>query len=332
MTRKYLLVLLSAVLALALLPLFAGCGSQNNSGGGGGGGTGVGSGTSGETGATGAEGTISVTDMTGRTVTLDKPAEKVVALTASTCEIVYALGAGDTLVGRGEYCDWPAQALLLPTVASGMETNVEQIIALQPDLVLMATMNQSLDQVKQLENAGIHVYGTDAQDIAGTYESILQIGQLLGRDAQAQALVDDMQATFERLSADKKSGTIYFEVSPLEYGLWTAGSNTFMNEVAELLGLENIFADLDGWAEVSEEQVLQRNPDYIVTISMYFGEGPTPEEEILARPSWQNITAVKGEWVLNLANNELSRPGPRLVEGAEMLYDFVGGRKMRPLI
>ncbi|MCL1846668.1 MAG: ABC transporter substrate-binding protein, partial [Coriobacteriia bacterium] len=235
MMRKTLSILLSAVLALALLPLLAGCGGQNGAGGTGG--------SSGATGAAGATGAISVTDLTGRVVTLDKPAEKVVALTASTCEIVYALGAGDAVVGRGEYCDWPAQALEKPVVSSGMETNVEQIIALQPDLVLMATMNQSLDQVKQLEDAGIAVYGTDAQDIAGTYESILQIGQLIGKDAQAQALVDDMKATFDRLSADKKSGTIYFEVSPLEYGLWTAGSNTFMNEIAQLLGLENIFAD-----------------------------------------------------------------------------------------
>ena len=85
------------------------------------------------------------------------------------------------------------------------------------------------------------------------------------------------------------------------------------------------FADVTGWGEISEEQVLERNPDYIVTISMYFGEGPTPEEEILSRTGWENVTAVKNGKILNLPNNELSRPAPRLADGAKALYDFVYG-------
>ena len=309
MIRKTLSIMLSAVLVFTLL--LASCTSQSNTG----------TGSSKEPGPTAPA--IVVTDMTGRTVALDKPSEKVVTLTASTCEIVYALGVGDRVVGRGEYCDWPAEALKKPVVASGAETNIEQIIALRPDLVLMATMDQTAEQVKQLQDAGIKVYASDAHDIAGTYESILQIGQLMGRDSQAQAIVDNMKTTFNGLSAKKLSGTVYFEVSPLEYGLWTAGKNTFMNEVAELMGLKNIFGDLEGWAEISEEQVLQRNPDYIVTVGMYFGEGLTPAEEIMARPSWQNVTAIKNKQVLDLSNNELSRPGPRLAEGARALYDFV---------
>ncbi len=98
-----------------------------------------------------------------------------------------------------------------------------------------------------------------------------------------------------------------------------------MNEIAELLGLKNCFADVEGWAEISEEQVLERNPDYIMTISMYSGEGPTPEEEIASRAGWENVTAVKNGAILNLQNNELSRPAPRLAEGAQMLADFIAG-------
>ena len=98
-----------------------------------------------------------------------------------------------------------------------------------------------------------------------------------------------------------------------------------MNEIAEMIGLTNCFSDVNGWAEISEEQVLSRNPDYIVTISMYYGEGPTPTEEIMARTGWENVTAVKNGAILNLANNELSRPANRLADGAQMLYDFVYG-------
>jgi iron complex transport system substrate-binding protein len=151
------------------------------------------------------------------------------------------------------------------------------------------------------------------------------LGKLLGKDTEAAAIIDAMKTQFAEIEANKLDGnkTVYFAVSPLEWGLWTAGSGTFMNEVAEMVGLKNCFADVSGWAPISEEQVLERNPDYILTITMYFGEGPTPEEEITARPGCENVTAVKNGDILNLVNNELSRPAPRLVEGAQMLYDFV---------
>lgn len=271
--------------------------------------------------------TVTLTDMTGRKIMLDAPAERVVALTAADCEILYALGAGDLLVGRGEYCDYPAEVLDVPSVQSGYETNIEQIIALEPQVLLMSTMAQTEEQVQQLEAAGIHVVVSDAQDIEGTYTAINMIGTLTGKQAEAASIVESMQKTFDEIKANAGDGTktVYFEVSPLQYGLWTAGSSTFMDEIANMLGLTNCFADVTGWGEISEEQVLERNPDYIVTISMYYGEGPTPEEEILSRTGWENVTAVKDGKILNLQNNELSRPGPRLADGAKAMYDFVYG-------
>ncbi len=268
---------------------------------------------------------VTLVDMMGHEVTLEKPAERIVALTASDCEIVYALGAGDLLVGRGEYCDYPAEVFNVPSVESGGNTNIEQILALNPDVVVMSSMAQTEEQVKQLEDAGVAVVVNDAKDIAGVYTSIEILGKLLGRDAEAQKIIEDMQAGFAEIEANKldDTQTVYFEVSPLQWGLWTAGKGTFMNEIAEMMGLKNCFEDLDDWAQISEEQVLERNPDYIVTITMYWGEGPTPEEEIMSRPGWENVTAVKNGAILNLPNNELSRPIPRLADGAKMLYDFV---------
>lgn len=273
-----------------------------------------------------ADQSITVTDMTGRTITLDEPASRVVALTAADCEILYAIGAGDTLVGRGEYCDYPAEVLEVPAVQSGAETNLEQIIDLDPQILLMSTMAQSEEQVAALEAAGIKVVVSDAMDIEGVYTAITMIGTLMGKDAEAQAVIASMKATFEEVAvmAESLSGkSIYFEVSPLEWGLWTAGQGTFMDEIAQLIGLENAFADISGWSEISEEQVLERDPDLILTISMYFGDGPKPVEEILARTGWDSVSAVKNELVLNLPDNELSRPGPRLADGARMLFDFI---------
>ena len=268
---------------------------------------------------------FTVTDMAGREITFDKPVEKAVALTASDCEIIFALGAEEVLVGRGEYCDYPPEVADIPSVQSGYDTNIEQIIALEPDVLFMATMAQTEEQIAQLERAGIQVVVSDAQDIAGTYTAIELLGKVLDKEEEAEQIIDGMKTVFEEIEANKLDGekTIYFEVSPLQWGLWTAGSGTFMNEVAEMMGLKNCFDDVEGWAQISEEQVLERNPDYILTITMYFGEGPTPEEEIMARPGWENVTAVQNGNILNLVDNELSRPAPRLVEGAQMLYDFV---------
>jgi iron complex transport system substrate-binding protein len=269
---------------------------------------------------------FTVTDMSGREITFDKPVERAVALTASDCEIIFALGAGDILVGRGEYCDYPAEVFEIPSVQSGYDTNIEQIIDLEPEVLFMSTMAQTEEQVAQLENAGIKVVVSDAQDIEGTYTAISMIGEILGKTEEANEVIDSMKAVFEEIQANKLDGTktIYFEVSPLQWGLWTAGTSSFMSEIAEMMGLRNCFDDIsDSWAAISEEQVLERNPDFILTITMYYGEGPTPEEEIMGRAGWENVTAVKNGDILNLVNNELSRPAPRLAEGAQMLFDFV---------
>ena len=271
---------------------------------------------------------VTITDMKGRRITLEEPAERIVALTASDCEILYAIGAGDTLVGRGKYCDYPAEVLDVPAVESGATTNLEEIIALKPDVLLMSDMAQTEEQIAQLEAAGIRVVVSEATDIEGVYTAIEMIGKLMGKDENAAAVIDSMKTTFEDIKARSTGDgtqTVYFEVSPLQYGLWTAGSNTFMDEIATMLGLTNCFADVDGWGEISEEKLLERNPDFIVTITMYFGEGPTPEEEILSRAGWEKVTAVQNKAILNLQNNELSRPAPRLADGAQMLFDFVYG-------
>lgn len=270
---------------------------------------------------------VTVTDMAGREIALDAPATKVVALTASDCEILAALGAEDTLVGRGEYCDYPESILEVPAVQSGADTNLEQIIALEPQVVIMVKMAQTEEQVAALEEAGIRVVVSDAQDIEGVYTAIRLIGALVGRNDEAEAMVADMQSAFADIAAKSENTgkTVYFEVSPLQWGLWTAGKGTFMDELATLCGLTNAFADVEGWAEISEEQVLERDPDYIVTISMYYGEGPTPVEEIKSRAGWEGLKAVQNDAILNADSNEISRPGPRLKDAAETLYQFVSG-------
>lgn len=293
------------VLAIALC-LFTGCGTAESSGGDG----------------------VTVTDMAGREVVLKENIRRIVVLQASDCELIYALGAGEMVVGRGQYCDYPAQVLEVDEVQSGGETNIEQIIALEPDVVIMTKMSQTIEQEDQLGNAGIPVIVTDAQDIEGIYESIELLGKVVGREAEAAVQVSGMKekiASLKATASDSLVGkSVYFEVSPITYGApWTTGSATFMQEVAEILGLSNIFGDLSGWAEVSQEDIIARNPDYIVTTTMYFGEELKPDEEIMARSGWAGITAVKNGDVFHDADNLLSRPTPRITDAIDAFYAFI---------
>ena len=298
--KKVLAVIMTLIIAVS----FCACGNSGNKGG-----------------------AVTFTDQMGNEVTLEKTPEKVVVLTPACAEVLYALGCGDKVVGRGEYCDYPEEVLNVTMVKSGAEANIEEIVALEPDLLIYDSMGMTEDQLKAFKDAGLQVLVTNADTFETTYEMIALIGKAMGKDAEAEAIVAEMKKTFEDV-AEKAKGfdlagkKVYFEVSPLQWGLWTAGADTFMDELCNVCGIENAFADVSGWAQISEEQVIERNPDYIVTITMYYGEGPRPEEEIASRAGWENITAVKEGKILCIDSNIVSRPAPRLMEAAQTLLDF----------
>ena len=268
-----------------------------------------------------------LTDMAGRDLVLDAPLTRAIALNPADCEILYALGAQDVLVGRGEYCNYPEDVLSLPSVNSGAQTNIEQILALQPQVIIMSKMAQTVEQVEALEKAGVRVVISDAQSLEGVYEAIALLGELTGREEAAEALAQEMRSGFDaiRQQAQTIEKTVYFEVSPLEWGLWTSGKDTFLDELAQIVGLTNAFSDVTGWAEISQEQVLERNPDYIVTTAAYYGEGELPVDEIASREGWQDLRAVKNGAIYNADADMTSRPGPRLLDAAQALADFVHG-------
>ena len=271
-----------------------------------------------------AEESVTVTDMFDREITIKGPISRVVVMEPAECEILCALGGEDLLVGRGAYCDYPASVMALPSLQSGSMMNIEEVLALEPQLVIMNGMDHPVEQVEQLESNGVYVISTYAANIEETYECIRLIGAAIGKTAEAEALVSEMQTTFAEIAAkSEKSGkTIYFEVMPLEWGLWSAGSGTFMHELAEICGMKNAFADLDGWQPISQEQVIARNPDYIVLVT---GMGDTAAAEVMGRAGWGDIPAVRDGLVYNADSYMMTRPSPRLMDAAIDLYEFLHG-------
>ena len=265
---------------------------------------------------------ITVTDMFGREVTLAEPATRIVAMEPGDCEILCALGCEEALVARGLYCDYPASVLELPAVASGGDTNLEELLALEPQVIVMNDMAHTKEQVELLAQNGVQVITTNADSIAEVYENIRLLGAVMGKNAVAEAIIADMQATFDGIAARSEATdkTIYFEVMPLEWGLWSAGTGTFMHELAEICGMQNAFADIEGWQPISQEQVIERNPDYIVLVT---GMGETAVDEVKDRAGWGDMEAVKSNKIYNADSYQMTRPAPRLKEAALELYDFL---------
>ena len=271
-----------------------------------------------------AENTITFTDMYGREIVLTEAVTRIVAMSPADCEILCAIGCEDMLVGRGEYCDYPESILDLPVLSTGSDLNVEEILALEPQVILMTDMNQTADQVAQLENNGIKVVVSDTTGMEGVYAAIRMISTVVGKQDVGEAVIADMQNTFAAIAeaCEASDKTIYFEVMPLEWGLWTAGSNTFMDELATLCGMKNAFGDVVDWQPISEEQVIERDPDYIVLVT---GMGETAVDEVLGRAGWGDMKAITGGNVFNADSYAMTRPGPRLKDAAIDLYEFLYG-------
>jgi ABC-type Fe3+-hydroxamate transport system, periplasmic component len=250
-----------------------------------------------------------VTDVTGAEITLEKAPERVVMLGPSDTEIVFAIGAGSLAVGADAYSNYPPEAAELPRVGD-MNTNIEAVAALNPDLVLAsASMNAAaVDALRQL---GITVYASDPQTLDETIAHIEQVGVLLNRREGAAAAADGMRAAVREVTEKVKNAepvSVYLEFSPG----WTIGTGTFLDELVRLAGGVNISADQTGWFEVDPEAVIGKNPAVIIYPEI---EGVDIIGGILARPGWDQIDAVKNGRLHAVTNDPLVRVGPRLTDG-----------------
>lgn len=272
------------------------------------------------------ESSLVVLDSRGVEVTFDKIPEKVISLVPSDTEILYSLNAGDKIIAVSEYCNYPEDTANKTKLPTGEKLDIENLISLKADLVIIGYMSAMEDQLKQLEDAGTKVFVTEANSLSETYEVIEMIGKVMGKDKEASTLIKNMKDRFNDIIKEvegKASPTIYVEVSPLEWGLWTCGKNTFIQELIDIVGAKNIFEDVEMWAEVSEEQVISRNPDFIVTTSSPITGIEDPIGEISSRANWSGLDAVKNTKIMMLDSDMITRPGPRLLDAAKALVKIL---------
>jgi iron complex transport system substrate-binding protein len=264
-------------------------------------------------------GPIEVTDGLGRSVSLSQPARRIVSMAASNTEILYAIGAGDQIVGRDEFSDFPPAVLDVPSVGGGFnEYNQEAIVALDPDLVIAGGINTP-EQVDSLENLGLTVfYLANPLDFEGLFANLRIAGMLAGREEEADALIEDLQGRLDaiyRAIDGVEPVSVFFEVDGTDpRAPWTTGTGTFQDYLIEQAVGINV-ADIEYWGQIGLEDLISRDPQVII-----FSQAPyipTTAESFAERPGWADLSAVEQGRIVGVDTNLVDRPGPRLVDALE---------------
>jgi iron complex transport system substrate-binding protein len=260
---------------------------------------------------------INVEDDVGNAVTLDAAPERIISLAPAHTETLYALDLGDKVVGVTEYCNHPPQAAEKPKVGSFATIDLEQVVGLEPDLVLATTMHMA-ETVPALQERGIAVFVVDPQTVAQVLDAIARIGRITGTQETAEALVVDMQARIDAVQGkvrDTPRPRVFWELGA---ELYTVGPDTFIDDLITLAGGENVAADADSpWPQLSVEAIIVKDPDVIVLADHNYGQ---TTEMVKERPGWEDIRAVKEGHIIEISDDDIvSRPGPRIVEGLEFL-------------
>lgn len=272
--------------------------------------------------ATPTSAALTLTDGLGREISLNEPAQKIVSLAPSNTEILFAIGAGSQVVGRDNLSDYPAEAANVTDVGSPFEAlSTELIVSLEPDLVLAAEINTA-EQVKQLEDLGLTVYYLkNPLTIEEMYGNLEIVAQMTGHETENATLIESLKARVaavdEKIAPLSSRPSVFYEMDGSDPGKpWTAGKDTFITQLIERAGGYNIASDIDSYAQLSLEQVVAADPNFIILGDAAYGITP---ESIASRPGWENLSAVKNNQIFPFDDNLVSRPGPRLVDALEEL-------------
>jgi iron complex transport system substrate-binding protein len=261
-----------------------------------------------------------VTDETGRSVEIPAEVKRIVTLAPNLTEIIYALGLEDKLAGDTDYCDTPAAARTKPHVGSVLNPSLEAIVALHPDLVLaVANSGNRKETVESLDRLGVPVYAMDPHTVRDTLDSIRHIADLAGAAKQGtelaarlQARLDELQARLEELPLAHVLFVIWDEP------LITIGQNTLIADALRWAGAESVIASKQYWPEVSMEEVVRLQPDYIVFADDHTDSKSTQLSQLRLRPVWKSLRAVELGHVVTVSE-EITRPSPGLIDVIEQL-------------
>lgn len=259
-----------------------------------------------------------VVDEAGRTVTVPVKIERIVSLAPNLTEIVYAVGAGNRLVGNTTFCDYPAAAKDVAKVGDTLQPSIERILALRPQLVLVSTASQLEAFTKLLNEHQIAVYITNPGDLEGVFRSILSVGDLVNEPVAASDLVKRLRERndqVEQAVAGRPVVSVFFQLSGQP--LYTAGKTSFVTNLIQRAGGRSVTADVnEAWPRLSDEAALASRPEAIIMLSRD-SMGAAANTTVAA--ALKNSPAALSGRVYQIDGALLTRPGPRLIDGLEQM-------------
>ena len=265
---------------------------------------------------------IILVDSLGREVVLDGPAQAIISLAPSNTELLFAVGAGDQVIAREDFSYYPEAALALPSIGNTQEQNLEEIVRLQPDLVLAADVN-AREHIKAIEDLGITVYSlANPTDLDGLYENMRIVAKLTGHEAETEIWIENARqrvaTVMETLQLAETTPTVFYQLDSTDPTRpWTSGGGTFIDTLITMAGGKNIASGMNtAWAQFSQEELILQDPQIILLGDAMWGVTP---EMVRERPGWEQINAVVENRVLPFNDDLVSRPGPRLIDGLEAL-------------
>lgn len=266
-----------------------------------------------------------ITDQLGRAVKLDKIPQRIISLSPSNTEIIFALGLADKVVAVTDYCNYPPEAKEKPSIGGFSTPNIEKIVALSPDLIVAAAYHQKT-VIPNLEARGLTVFALAPKNANEVLQTITLTGEITGVEKEASRLVADMSKRIKAIT-DKTNNLSEAQRPRVFYAttaepLYSVGSNNLIHELITSAGGINIFQSLSGTITVSLEAVIQSNPQVIVTGSQMGGAMPA-FEFMKTDNRLRGIDARVNNRIYEIDVDTISRPGPRLVDALEQLARMI---------
>jgi len=270
---------------------------------------------------------LTVTDSQGNTVTINEQPKTIVSLAPANTEILFALGAGDQVIGDTRYCNYPEAAKNITKIGEYSTISIEKITSLKPDIIFANEMN-GLANIDQLKNLGFTVVVISPTSMDTVYSSIALVGDCIGKSDEAEKVIADMKtrvkAVTGKLADTTSKPTVMHAMSTNPY--WISGANTFQDELITLAGGKNAFADVDGWKSVTLEKLITTNPDLILTDPG--ADMGSPGEDSLKNSFYEDnrlssVSAVKNKNIYVMDSDIFDRGGPRAVDALEQLAKLI---------
>ncbi|HMK39026.1 MAG TPA: cobalamin-binding protein [Bacteroidota bacterium] len=265
---------------------------------------------------------ISVVDDIQRTVTLARPAVRIVSLAPSITECLFALGAGDQVKGVTDFCNYPPEARGKTHVGGMINPSIEAVVGLEPDLVVLSMEGNVREDFRRLTSFGTPVFVSNPRTLEGIYSSLRALGALTGRADSARHLVARLQSREDAVRSAAR-GALPVRVLLLVslQPLMCAGGNTFIDELIRTAGGTNLAARARGtYPAYSRESVIADDPDVIIVTSDILSAVAALKEMF---PEWGTVGAVRNDRVFSLDADLVSRPGPRALDALETLFHLL---------